>query len=175
MAITSPAQLGYSGPVCCKVIARGGRWDLLCKLQSYRKISRCAIALHTTVFLSLSASPTFCPEFRAHVQAFRCPLIYLFLPSRWLSALRRVTMQRHWILNFDSSKLLLLFFYLYCYSEKQLIPITSKCFQGILSLKDHQKSLVWFKSIWKLFDFGDIAVKVSPHRCPMESSRCFGV
>lgn len=78
-------------------------------------------------------------------------------------------------LNFDPSKLLLLFFYLYCYSEKQLIPITSKCFQGILSLKDHHKSLVWFKSIWKLFDFGDISVKVSPHRCPMESSRCFGV
>lgn len=74
-AITSPAQPGYSGPVHGKVIARGGRWDLLRRLQSYRKISRCAIALHTTVIPSPSASPTCCPEFRTHVQASCWPFI----------------------------------------------------------------------------------------------------
>lgn len=79
-------------------------------------------------------------------------------------------------LNFEILlfKAITIFLKLRCSSEKQLIPITCKCFQGLLSVKDHQKLLIRFKSMWKLFNFRCIGVKVSPRRCPMESSSCLG-
>lgn len=79
-------------------------------------------------------------------------------------------------LNFEIQlfKAIPIFLKLHCSSEKQLIPITCKCFQGLLSVKDHQKLLIWFKSMWKLYDLGYIGDKVSPRRCPMESFSFLG-
>lgn len=60
-----------------------------------------------------------------------------------------------------------------CFSH--LLPgISHPCAGTLLPHKDHQKLLIWFKSICKLFDLGDIAVKGSPewiHPCVLGFKR----
>lgn len=57
VAITSPAQQRDLGPLTSKSLC-GDRWDLLSKLQTYRKISWCAAAVYSLVFLCFFPQPS---------------------------------------------------------------------------------------------------------------------